>query len=42
MEKPIKEDSLFNRIGGEGAILLAVNTFYDKASKDPDVGHFFY
>lgn len=37
----IKKDSLFHRIGGESAILLAVNTFYDKASQDPDVGHFF-
>ncbi len=38
----IKENaSLFNRIGGERAILLAVNTFHEKVSKDADVGHFF-
>lgn len=41
MDKDISKDSLFHRIGGEDSILLAVNTFYNKASKDPDVGHFF-
>ncbi len=35
------KDSLFQRIGGEPAILLAVNVFYEKLSTDDDVSHFF-
>ncbi len=40
-DKDKKSQSLFHRLGGEPAVLLAVNTFYDKVSKDADVGHFF-
>ena len=35
------KETLYKRLGGEPAILLAVNTFYGKLSKDDDVSHFF-
>lgn len=33
--------SLFERIGGMGAVNTAVDIFYSKVTSDPDVGHFF-
>ncbi len=34
--------TLYDRIGGGQAILMAVNVFYDKVSNHPVVGHYFY
>src|SRR5689334_20728688 len=34
-------DSLYERIGGENAILAAATIFYDKVLSDPSVSHFF-
>ncbi|GAA4651037.1 hypothetical protein GCM10023116_33200 [Kistimonas scapharcae] len=33
--------SLYERLGGDKAILLAVSVFYDKVADDPVIGHYF-
>ncbi len=35
------ETTLFERIGGEEAIVAAVDLFYEKVNADPDLGHYF-
>ncbi|MGD8484670.1 MAG: group 1 truncated hemoglobin [Thioalkalispiraceae bacterium] len=34
-------DSLFERLGGEGAVNAAVDIFYRKVLSDPSINHFF-
>lgn len=34
-------DSLYQRVGGEGAIMAAASLFYDKVLGDPDLAPFF-
>ncbi len=40
-EEPIKDGSLYERIGGQRAIDAAVDIFYDKILKDNRIKHFF-
>ena len=37
----MSESSFFDRIGGEGALLAAVQDFYQRVLADPTIAHFF-
>jgi hemoglobin len=41
MSEPKTETTLYNRIGGEGAIRAAVDRFYERVLADPSLSHFF-